>query len=103
LKNQIPRLTRVDERLKEDVKNKRIVAEKILKLLKNGDTIILDISSINILLQEMLGQPRLNITEISNCINVIYILSKAQIKNITLIVPEGVYDRNAGGFQVLLP
>jgi len=98
LKNQIPRLTRVEERLKEDVEEKRIVAEKILKLLKDGDTIFLDISSINILLAEMLGQSRLNITVISNCINVIYILSKAQNKNITLIVPEGVYDRDAGGF-----
>jgi DeoR/GlpR family transcriptional regulator of sugar metabolism len=98
LKNQIPRLTRVEERLKEDVEEKRIVAEKILKLLKDGDTIFLDISSINILLAEMLGQSRLNITVISNCINVIYILSKAQNKNITLIVPEGIYDRDAGGF-----
>ena len=46
----------------------------------------------------MLGQSRLNITVISNCINVIYILSKAQNKNITLIVPEGIYDRDADGF-----
>ncbi len=58
----------------------------------------LDISSINILLAEMLSQSRLNITVISNCINVIYILSKAQNRNITLIVPEGIYDRDAGGF-----
>ncbi len=46
----------------------------------------------------MLSQSRLNITVISNCINVIYILSKAQNRNITLIVPEGIYDRDAGGF-----
>ncbi len=98
LKNQIPRLTRVEERLKEDVEEKRIIAEKILGLLKDGDTIFLDISSINILLAEMLSQSRLNITVISNCINVIYILSKAQNRNITLIVPEGIYDRDAGGF-----
>lgn len=98
LRNQIPRLTRVEERLKEDVEEKRIIAEKILGLLKDGDTIFLDISSINILLAEMLSQSRLNITVISNCINVIYILSKAQNRNITLIVPEGIYDRDAGGF-----
>ncbi|NLV75654.1 MAG: DeoR/GlpR transcriptional regulator [Tissierellia bacterium] len=98
LKNQIPRLTRVEERLKEDVEEKRIIAEKILGLLKDGDTIFLDISSINIFLAEMLSQSRLNITVISNCINVIYILSKAQNRNITLIVPEGIYDRDAGGF-----
>lgn len=98
LRNQIPRLTRVEERLKEDVEEKRIIAEKILGLLKDGDTIFLDISSINIFLAEMLSQSRLNITVISNCINVIYILSKAQNRNITLIVPEGIYDRDAGGF-----
>ncbi|MCF6461397.1 DeoR/GlpR family DNA-binding transcription regulator [Clostridium sp. Cult3] len=98
LKNQIPRLTRVEERLKEDIEEKKIIAEKIFNLLKDGDTIFLDISSINILLAEMLGQSRLNITVISNCINVMYILSKGQNKNITLIVPEGIYDRDAGGF-----
>lgn len=98
LKSQIPKLRRMEERLKEDIEEKRIIANKALDLLRDGDTVFLDISSINIILAEILGQSRLNITVISNCVDVIYTLAKAENDNITLIVPEGVYDKDSGGF-----
>jgi len=56
----------------------------------------LDISSINLLLAERIAQSSLQITVISNALDILKIL--AQNQNIKIICPGGLYDHSLDGF-----
>ncbi len=96
LKKQIPQFTMVGERKEENLKDKRKIAQKAFSLIKDKETIFLDISSINIILSQMLAESRLEITVISNSIDILYNLSGKS--NIQVICPGGILYQNVGGF-----
>ncbi|NTW72726.1 MAG: DeoR/GlpR transcriptional regulator [Eubacteriaceae bacterium] len=97
LKKQLVSFSAVNERTTENaLPAKKKIAEKAFSLLKPQETVLLDISSINMLLAEMIRDSRLEITVISNSIDILYILSKS--KSTTLISPGGMYFHEAGGF-----
>ena len=98
LKKQIPRFTKVEERTKENVRDKTIIAKKAFDLIKENETIFLDISSTNIILSQIIAESSLHITIISNCIDILYILSKSKNHNLQIICPEGIFYPNVGGF-----
>ncbi|MPW25672.1 DeoR family transcriptional regulator [Alkalibaculum sp. M08DMB] len=96
LKKRIAEFTNVGDRNKKDKTVKNIIANKAFKLIKRGETILLDISSTNMILAEMIRDSEMEITVISNSIDILYILSKSS--KITLISPGGMYFCQAGGF-----
>lgn len=96
LKKKIVEFTRVEDRNKLDNSSKKIIAKKAFELINKGETILLDISSTNMILAEMIRDKGLEITVISNSIDILYILSKNP--KITVISPGGMYFHQAGGF-----
>lgn len=96
LKNQIPKFTMVGERKEDNIESKRIIAKKAFRSIKNKETIFLDISSINIILSQMLAESKLDITVISNSIDVLYNLSGKS--NIQVVCPGGILYQDVGGF-----
>lgn len=96
LETQIPKFTRVEERKTENVEAKRVIAQKAFNIIRDKETIFLDISSINILLSQILAKSDLNITVISNSIDILYNLSHQD--NIQVISPGGILYREVGGF-----
>lgn len=96
LKKQIPQYIRVEERIKHNIEAKKKIADKAFSLLKNGETIFLDISSINMILAEKIAQSQLEITVISNSIDILHILCRNS--NIQIISPGGILYQNVGGF-----
>ena len=96
LKKKIPKFQDVGERNQTDSLDKRRIATKALKMLNERETILLDISSINLILAEMIKESDLEITVLSNSIDILYILSKST--KATVISPGGMYFRQAGGF-----
>jgi DeoR/GlpR family transcriptional regulator of sugar metabolism len=87
---------RLQERNNYNSTAKRVIADKAFDLLKDGETIFLDISSTNMILAEKLAQSPLNITVISNSLDILKILSQSQ--NIQLICPGGIYYPSMDGF-----
>lgn len=96
LKKKIAEFTNMEDRNKADNKLKKIIAEKGFQLIKKGETILLDISSANMILAEMIRDSDLEITVLSNSIDILYILSKS--RKTTVISPGGMYFHQAGGF-----
>lgn len=96
LKKSTPTYTDVSERNKNFSEDKMIIAKKAFSLLKDNETILLDISSTNILLADLILNSNLKLTIISNSVDVLYLLSKA--KNINLIALGGMMFDQVGGF-----
>lgn len=96
LKKKIPPFQDVAERNQTDSLDKRTIAQKSFKMLNEKETILLDISSINLILAEMIKESDLEIIVISNSIDILYVLSKS--KKATIISPGGMYFKQAGGF-----
>jgi DeoR family glycerol-3-phosphate regulon repressor len=75
---------------------KNIIAEKCYDLIKDRETIFLDISTTNILLAKLLAEGPKRITVITNMLDIINTLSGEN--NITVISPGGVLNKNLDGF-----
>lgn len=80
----------------EDDGGKRIIAEKALSLIQPGDTIFLDISTINAILAKLLLQSGKRVTVVTNMIEIIQIF--ATQTNVTLIATGGAFNQFCDGF-----
>jgi len=79
-----------------DVSRKNIIAMKAFQLIKDRETIFLDISTVNILLSKLLAKSKKRLTVVTNMLEIVNILSKAN--TITVISPGGVLNKDLGGF-----
>lgn len=75
---------------------KEILAQKALSTLENGDTIFLDTSSTCATLAMGLVKSSLELTVITNMLEIVRILEDNN--NIRIILLGGLYDRQIGGF-----
>lgn len=82
--------------MKEDYDKKLKISQKAVQLIKEGDMIFLDGSTITLLIAELLKESEIKITVISNMLNIHEILSKQE--HITLISLGGVYDNLTNSF-----
>lgn len=96
LKKQIAEYIKVEERTKYNTEGKRKIADKAYSLLKNGETIFLDISSTNMILAEKIATSSIQLTVITNSVDILKILSTNE--RIQIISPGGIFYQNIGGF-----
>lgn len=87
----------VSDRADKNIEAKRTIAKKALSLIKDGDTIFLDISTTNIELAKMLVSSNKHVTLVTNCIDVI-LAANVPDSNVKLIVLGGTTDELHGGF-----
>lgn len=93
----------INSRISKNVENKRKIALKALKQIKEQETIFLDISSINsILAQEILKQD-LNVTIITNMINIMHTFSQYIDCKTKLISIGGICNNMIDGFVGSIP
>jgi len=84
----------VDTRKVENVAQKEIIAKKAVKLINEGDTIYLDISTCNLKLMEEIIKSDLKITIVTNMIDII----KLGNENVTIICAGGYLNVTHDGF-----
>lgn len=76
---------------------KKIIAQKAFELIKDGETIFLDISTTNIELAKILAESRKRVTVVSNMIDILQAL--AVNPSITVIGTGGIMYRTVNGFM----
>lgn len=96
LKKEIPQFIRIKDRKNFNTAAKEKIADKAFSMLKDGETIFLDISSTNMILAEKIAGSNLKLTVITNSIDILPILCTN--KNIEIISPGGILYQNIGGF-----
>ncbi|MBC8059839.1 MAG: DeoR/GlpR transcriptional regulator [Clostridiaceae bacterium] len=79
-----------------DISTKNIIAIKAFNVIKDRETIFLDISTTNILLSKLLAKSDKKLTVVTNMLEILNILSKEN--NITVISPGGVLNKELDGF-----
>jgi DeoR family glycerol-3-phosphate regulon repressor len=84
----------VDSRKMENVIEKEIIAKKAVKLINDGDTIYLDISTSNLKLMYEIVKSNLKITVVSNMIDIISLGND----NVTIICAGGYLNVTHDGF-----
>lgn len=87
-----------DTILRKDVNiiSKNIIANKAFNIIKDRETIFLDISTTNILLSKLLANSSKKLTVVTNMLEILNILSKKN--NITVVSPGGVLNKELDGF-----
>ena len=85
-------LRRVNINLEGKIK----IAEKAFELIRSGETIFLDISSINILIAEKIAKGNKKLTVITNMIDVIRTFSHCD--HVDVIGTGGVFNSEVNGF-----
>ncbi|MFD3157855.1 DeoR/GlpR family DNA-binding transcription regulator [Haloimpatiens sp. FM7330] len=86
---------KVEARIYADVESKKKIAEKAFNIIKNNETIFLDISTTNILLAQELAESNKKITIITNMIDIVKTFSN---NNIKVICIGGVFSKDLDGF-----
>lgn len=76
---------------------KKIIAGKALELIRNNETIFLDISTTNIELAKLLAASRMRVVVVSNMIDILQILAKNSL--ITAIGTGGTMYETVNGFM----
>ncbi len=76
---------------------KKIIAEKAANLIRNNETIFLDISTTNIELAKLLVSSRMRVVVVSNMIDILQILAKSS--TITAIGTGGTMYQTVNGFM----
>ena len=79
-----------------DILKKNIIAMKAFNIIKDRETIFLDMSTINILLSKLLAKSKKRLTVVTNMLEILNILSKEN--NITVISTGGVLNKDLVGF-----
>lgn len=87
----------INERKNLNLDLKSVIAEKAFDIIKDGETIFLDISTTNILLAKLLCKAKKKVTVITNMLDVMSALN-SEGNNITVISPGGVLNKNFNGF-----
>ena len=78
------------------VEEKKIIAQKALALIKPGTTVFLDVSTINIELAKLIYQNHLNITVVTNMIDIMHIFM--QDSETQLFFIGGIFNHAKDGF-----
>lgn len=86
----------VSQRKDKDIEVKKMLAQKAIALISDGDMIFLDISTANIELAKLLVESDLNVTVVTNMIDVMLIYRSMNVKNITFI--GGTFSKIRDGF-----
>ncbi|MDD2957508.1 MAG: DeoR/GlpR family DNA-binding transcription regulator [Lachnospiraceae bacterium] len=97
LSQDYPLARDVIDRKKYHMDHKRKIAGKALELIKEGETIFLDISTTNIELARLLAASGKRLTVVSNMIDILQTL--AVNSNISVIGTGGVMYRTVNGFM----
>jgi DeoR/GlpR family transcriptional regulator of sugar metabolism len=87
----------VVDRKNYHTEKKKIIAQKAIKLIKDRETIFLDISTTNIELAKLLSETRKKLVVVSNMIDILQIL--AMNPQITVIGTGGTMYRSVNGFM----
>ena len=87
----------ISEREKIDISAKNAVAKKALELIKDRETIFLDISTINILIAKALVSSQKRVIVVTNMLEIANILLGSK-NNITVVVATGVLNKTLKGF-----
>ncbi|MBN2838452.1 MAG: DeoR/GlpR transcriptional regulator [Fusobacteriaceae bacterium] len=82
-------------------KEKYIIAQKAFHLIKENDIILMDVSTINLIIGHLLFDEPKKITVITQSLDLIIILS--QIPEITIISLGGIFDNKNNAFLGKLP
>ena len=80
---------------------KKIIAEKAMGLIKDNETIFIDISTTNIELAKLIAASRRRMVVVSNMIDILQIL--VQNPNVTVIGTGGTMYQGVNGFMEQLP
>ncbi|MCD7818380.1 MAG: DeoR/GlpR family DNA-binding transcription regulator [Lachnospiraceae bacterium] len=97
LSQDYPQARYLADRRDYHIKNKATIAGKALELIREGETVFIDISTTNIELAKVLAHSRKKITVVSNMIDILQIL--AGNPDITVIGTGGILHRNVNGFM----
>ena len=85
------------ERSRTDVSIKTKIAEKAFNLIKDRETIFLDLSTINMLIAKLLSESNKRVTVVTNMLDIINILSSTD-NNINVIATGGLLNKSLSGF-----
>jgi len=80
-----------------NIPSKQVIASKTMDIIKENETIFLDISTTNILLAEELAKSNKKITVVTNMLDIVSILNKSY-NNIKVICTGGVLCKELDGF-----
>lgn len=86
----------VAQRRDKNIESKRIIAQKAMKLIKDGDMVFLDISTANLELARLLAKSMRNLTVVTNMIDIMMELTSAAA--VKLIFIGGTFSRGRDGF-----
>ncbi|MDY3920153.1 MAG: DeoR/GlpR family DNA-binding transcription regulator [Candidatus Limivivens sp.] len=87
----------VIDRRKVNVEKKEMIAQKAVGLIKDNETIFLDISTTNIKIAELLVKRKRRVVVVSNMIDILQILAKSSV--ISAIGTGGTMYRTVNGFM----
>lgn len=79
------------------VEKKEVIAQKALELIRDHETIFLDISTTNIRLAELLAEKRRRVVVVTNMIDILQALAKSS--SITPVGTGGMMYRTVNGFM----
>lgn len=88
----------IENRMHSDIELKSVIAKKAFDVIEDDETIFLDISSINILLAELLTKSTKKVTVITNMLDILVILNSFH-NNIKVISPGGLLNKEFNGFS----
>lgn len=86
----------VSQRKDKNIEIKQVIAKKAIELIKDGDMVFLDISTANLELAKLLAKSMLNITVVTNMIDIMLELTSAAA--VKLIFLGGTFSRGHDGF-----
>ncbi len=86
----------VSQRKDKNIESKRQIAEKAIRLIKDGDMVFLDISTANLELAKLIAKSSLNITVVTNMVDVMLEFLGASAAQLIFI--GGTFDRGHDGF-----
>ena len=85
------------DRRNVNVEKKAAIAEKALGLIRDNETIFLDISTTNIKLAELLVEKHRRVVVVSNMIDILQVLAKSPL--ITAVGTGGIMYQTVNGFM----
>ena len=97
-KRQLAKTITIASRISKDISSKELIAKKALKLIEEGDTIFLDISSINYILAQEIIKNNLDLTIITNMIDIMHLFSLNSQTKTKLIGIGGTCNNLIDGF-----
>lgn len=90
----------VSQRRDKNQKEKLIIAQKALELIENGDTIFLDISTVNLELARLIVESGIKVTVVTNMVEIMMMFNSEA--NAELIMIGGTLNRGRDGLIGLI-